>query len=106
MILILMSSKNIKKNNDNLVNKLNNLSINHRYKIKSLNLVSSWSFITPKNSNCPICHQNLNTNSLSAKEKGIHSYVVEGKCGHCYHNECIEKWTTKYSKNTNPKKYI
>ena len=61
-------------------------------KIKSINIISSWSYNMEKNTECTICRQSLNTQSLYALESGTESIVKTGICGHMYHMECIEPW--------------
>ncbi len=68
------------------------------FTINKISLVSTWSYNLEKNKECSICRENLNCSSLEYSEKGLKSYIIKGICGHCFHRECIEKWTSKYSK--------
>ncbi len=61
-------------------------------KINECKLFASWSYIMDKNTECTICRQSLNCNSLYAIEKGIKSTIQSGICGHMFHKECIEPW--------------
>ena len=65
------------------------------FSIKKINILSSWVFNLPKNTECTICRCNLNGPSLYNQEKGLESYVVSGLCQHSYHNECIKPWVDK-----------
>ena len=68
-------------------------------RINNAQLLTSWSYNLPKNTECTICRQNLNLSSLKYQDKGIESYVITGICGHSFHKECIYKWFNS------PKKY-
>ncbi len=61
-------------------------------KINNMNIISSWSYISDKNTECTICRQSINNNSVYAIEKGFKSEVSNGMCGHIFHNECIKPW--------------
>jgi hypothetical protein len=65
------------------------------FSIKKINILSSWVFNLPTNTECTICRCNLNSPSLYNQEKGLESYVVSGLCQHSYHNECIKPWVDK-----------
>ena len=65
------------------------------FKIKEINMSSTWVYNIPKNNDCTICRCNLNTPSLYNQEKGIDSYVVSGHCLHSFHQECIKPWVDK-----------
>jgi len=65
---------------------------NTKFKITNIKLLSTWCFNLPSNTDCTICRNNLNCNSIEAEEKDNDSYVVTGMCGHSYHNECIKAW--------------
>lgn len=61
-------------------------------KINDIKLITSWTYICDKNTDCTICRQSLNCDSLYAIEKGISSTLRTGKCGHIFHTECIDPW--------------
>jgi hypothetical protein len=61
-------------------------------KIKNMNIISSWSYVSDKNTDCTICRQSINNNSVYAIEGGFTSFVSSGKCGHIFHDECIIPW--------------
>ena len=61
-------------------------------KINKMNIISSWTYVSDKNTDCTICRQSINTDSIYAIEKGFKSQVCVGKCGHIFHTECIKPW--------------
>jgi RING-box protein 1 len=61
-------------------------------KINDFNLITSWSHIMDKNTDCTICRQHLNCDSIYAIEKGEKSTISKGNCGHMFHKECISPW--------------
>ncbi len=61
-------------------------------KIKNMNIISSWSYVSDKNTDCTICRQSINADSIYAIEKGFKSNVISGQCGHIFHSECIKPW--------------
>ncbi len=61
-------------------------------KINNMTIISSWSYVSDKNTDCTICRQSINTDSIYAMEEGFKSKVCSGRCGHIFHNECIEAW--------------
>jgi RING-box protein 1 len=67
-------------------------------KIKHMNIISSWTYIAEKNTDCTICRQSINNNSVYAIENGYLSTVHMGNCGHIFHTECIKPWLLKNSK--------
>ena len=60
--------------------------------INSINLISSWSYHLDKNSDCTICRETLNNDSIYAVENGSRSTISQGVCGHKFHSECITPW--------------
>ena len=62
------------------------------FKIKQLNISSTWVYNVPTNTDCTICRCNLSTPSIYNQEKGMDSYVVSGDCLHSFHQECIKPW--------------
>ena len=61
-------------------------------KINNYNIITSWSYIMNTNTDCTICRQSLNSDSIYAIEKNIQSVLDTGKCGHMFHKECIMPW--------------
>ncbi len=55
-------------------------------------LISSWSYNLDKNTDCTICRDSLNSDSIYNIEKGIRSTLSRGLCGHMFHTECIDPW--------------
>jgi len=71
--------------------------LNSPFKIKEINMSSTWVYNVPKNNDCTICRCNLNTPSLYNQEKGLDSFVVSGTCLHSFHQECIKPWVKNNS---------
>ncbi len=61
-------------------------------KINKINFISSWSYIMDKNTDCTVCRQSLNSDSLYAMENNTVSTLDKGLCGHMFHKECISPW--------------
>lgn len=66
-----------------------------KFVVKDIRILSSWGYNLSSNTDCTICRNNLNTNSLYYQDKGLDSYVVQGTCGHSFHYECIKPWVEK-----------
>lgn len=66
--------------------------MSNKFIINNINILSSWGYNLSSNTDCTICRESLNTNSLYNQDKGIDSEVVEGSCGHSFHYECIDPW--------------
>lgn len=66
-------------------------------KYKSAHLFGEWKF-NFKQDICVIC-RNLLTESteLSYDYTKLYCSVVSGKCGHQFHESCINKWTREYN---------
>jgi len=60
--------------------------------INSINLISSWTYNLDKNTDCTICREHLNNDSIYAVDKGERSLISQGICGHKFHFECITPW--------------
>ena len=61
-------------------------------KINNMNIITSWTYVSDKNTDCTICRNSINSNSIYANEKGTISDICKGKCGHIFHSECILPW--------------
>jgi RING-box protein 1 len=61
-------------------------------KIKHINIISSWTYVMDKNTECTICRQSLNSDSIYAIENNTTSTLITGTCGHMFHHECINPW--------------
>ena len=66
--------------------------MSNKFIVNNIKILSSWGYNVSSNTDCTICRENLNTNSLYYQDKGIDSHVVEGSCGHSFHYECINSW--------------
>lgn len=66
-----------------------------KFTVNNVNILSWWVHNLPTNTDCSICRENLNTNSLYNQDKGLDSYIVEGICSHSFHYECIQPWIEK-----------
>jgi hypothetical protein len=62
------------------------------FTFNKINIIGSWSYILDKNTDCTICRQHLNNDSIYAIDKGIRSIINQGTCGHKFHDECIKPW--------------
>lgn len=63
--------------------------------IKKWSPVFVWGYNTQSDT-CSICKNNLtekSPNSLTDNSfMNKKSVIIKGKCGHVYHNDCIESW--------------
>jgi hypothetical protein len=66
--------------------------MSNKFTVKNIKILSSWGYNLSSNTDCTICRENLNTNSLYYQDNGMDSHVVEGSCGHSFHYECIHSW--------------
>ncbi len=62
------------------------------FTISSIKMISSWSYVLDKNTDCTICRNHINSDSIYAIDKGTRSKVTTGLCGHMFHEECITPW--------------
>lgn len=67
----------------------------NKFIIKEIKIVGVYEFNLPLNKECTICRNNLNMQSIYNQDKGIDSTAQKGKCGHSFHNECINKWVVR-----------
>ena len=65
-----------------------------KIEILSTKLITSWRFNTTCQ-DCVYCKNSLSQSSPDYYEKGIISTIVTGKCGHSFHQECINLWLNK-----------
>ena len=66
--------------------------MSNKFTVNNIKILSSWGYNLPSNTDCTICRESLNANSLYNQDKGIDSHIVEGSCGHSFHYECINPW--------------
>ena len=66
-----------------------------KFTVNKMRILSWWEYDLPSNTECSICRESVNTNSLYHQEKGLDSYVVKGTCSHSFHYECINPWVDK-----------
>lgn len=68
--------------------------------VKKWNPVFVWGYNTQTDI-CSICKNSLtekSPNSLTDKKfQNQKSIIIQGKCKHVYHNDCIESWRTQGS---------
>eukprot|EP01080_Neovahlkampfia_damariscottae_P004400 gene4400-7775_t len=62
-----------------------------KIKIKSVNLVSSWTWKGPEEV-CGICHLELDSSATDGQFPGDDAPAISGKCNHTFHLNCIMKW--------------
>ena len=67
-------------------------------KINDMKIITSSSYITKHNTDCIICHQSINSDSIYSKKNGKHSIISSGICGHMFHDECIKLWLSTNNK--------
>lgn len=59
--------------------------------INKIQLISSISHRS-NNTDCTICREDINNDSIYAQSEGKRSNVKTGLCGHVFHDECITPW--------------
>ena len=63
-----------------------------RFEISNINIMTGWRHNLPLNQECGICRCSLNEDSSFFQTKGCVSNIIEGECGHAYHQECLGPW--------------
>ena len=61
------------------------------YTMNKICLFASYKHIS-KNTDCTICRENINNDSIYAQSDGLRSIISTGTCGHSFHKECIKPW--------------
>lgn len=67
------------------------------FKVNTIDPVAIWKWDI-KLTNCPICKSSLNEPSVGissneyVSDYSIYTTIYESICGHCYHQDCIQKW--------------
>jgi|SaaInlStandDraft_7_1057024.scaffolds.fasta_scaffold00345_18 hypothetical protein len=62
------------------------------FQVTSINIIKSTIIKYNYNSDCTICANELNDDSIYAQDGNYFSTISTGECGHSYHNDCIDKW--------------
>ena len=70
-----------------------------KFTINNINIIGTYGYNLPNNTDCTICRCSLNESSIYNQEKGIDSIVVIGSCGHSFHQECINPWISDRNKH-------
>jgi hypothetical protein len=70
-----------------------------KFIINNINIIGTYGYNLPNNTDCTICRCSLNDSSLYNQEKGIDSSVSIGVCGHSFHHECLNTWITAINKH-------
>jgi hypothetical protein len=66
-----------------------------KFIVNDIKIISSWGYNLQSNTDCTICRCSLDTSSLYNQDKGIDSKIINGICGHAFHEECINPWINK-----------
>ena len=67
------------------------LIMTSKFKIINLKMIGQHEYTSPiGNDTCNICKFNINGFSIFNKKNIIYD-IIEGKCGHSYHADCLEK---------------
>ena len=71
---------------------------NKKFEIINSKIIGTWTYNLTSNKDCTICTCSLNSDSLYNQDKCIESKIVEGMCGHMFHEECINPWIAKHQR--------
>lgn len=64
--------------------------------IDNIYILSKTEYILNTNTECIICRNNLNEESIFSTSIDIN--IKKGSCGHVFHVECLEPWLKKSKK--------
>ena len=67
------------------------------FTINKINIICSTSYIS-LNTDCTICRESINNDSIYAQSEGTRSNIDIGICGHSFHKECISPWLKNNNK--------
>ena len=67
------------------------------FTINKINIISSLKYIS-QNTDCTICRESINNDSIYAQSEGTRSTIETGLCGHSFHKECILPWLKQNNK--------
>lgn len=64
--------------------------------IDNIYILSKAEYILNTNTECIICRNNLNEESIFSTSIDIN--IKKGCCGHVFHTECLDPWLKKFNK--------
>ena len=64
----------------------------NRFNIKKVNIMATWSYHICSNTDCSICYNSLSCSSVPDFQNGKDSRIKVGKCGHAFHEDCLNPW--------------
>ena len=72
------------------------VDMNPKIEIISWQPIAFWKFKTTT-TECPICKEHFESHCTSCVHENttkghIDCDITRGKCGHCFHKHCIDKW--------------
>lgn len=62
------------------------------FQVNKITIISSEHNTFKYNTECMICANELNDDSIYAQENNYFSQISTGSCGHSFHNDCIKEW--------------